>query len=160
MNIFDCAITMEEKAKAYYQQLEKDTTLPEQKNLFSLLVAAEEQHIEALVEMKEQAGGAGAEVDAASAPQEMLKLYDKETILKEMQTDADLFLHAVHEEERDIKYYEDLAAEVEDAGVRVNILLLAEEERKHLEVVENVYSYAEAPRTYMVAPEFSNLEDL
>ncbi|UFS70749.1 ferritin family protein [Geomonas sp. RF6] len=160
MNIFECAITKEEKAKAYYEHLEKESILPEQKQLFSLLAAAEQQHIDALRGMKETMAANGSELEMLNEPHEPTRLPDGENMVKEMKRNPDLFLHAVQEEERDISYYEDLAAKVEDAGVRVNLLLIAEEERKHLEVVENVYSYAEAPRNYLVAPEFGNMEEL
>ena len=49
MNIFDCAIKMEEEAKLYYEKLAAATNVPELKNLFTMLAAAEQEHHEALV---------------------------------------------------------------------------------------------------------------
>ena len=40
------------------------------------------------------------------------------------------------------------------------LLQLAEEERRHLEVVENIYAFMESPRTYLAWGEFANLEQL
>ena len=53
MNIFDCAIKMEEEARGYYENLAKAVTVPELKNLFSMLASAEKEHHDALVLMKE-----------------------------------------------------------------------------------------------------------
>jgi hypothetical protein len=35
---------------------------------------------------------------------------------------------------------------------------IAEEEKKHLNIIENIYSFVESPRTYLAWGEFSNLE--
>jgi hypothetical protein len=36
---------------------------------------------------------------------------------------------------------------------------IAEEERHHLEVMENIYDFVESPRTYLAWGEFSNLRE-
>ena len=38
--------------------------------------------------------------------------------------------------------------------------MLAEEERRHLNVVEHIYDFVEAPRTFLAWREFSNLQEL
>jgi rubrerythrin len=53
MNIFDCAIKMEEEARMYYEKLAADTAVPELKNLFTMLAESEQEHHDALVELKE-----------------------------------------------------------------------------------------------------------
>jgi rubrerythrin len=157
MNIFDCAIKVEQRAKECYELLEKESTLPEMKSLFSLLAEAEQEHIGTLMRMKESTA-AGAEL--AEPECSRIPLMAKDQILREVSSDSDFFIHAVHGEEEDIRYYEELAARAQDERLRQGLLLLAEEERKHLDVVENIYSFAEAPRTYLAWQEFGNLQEL
>src|SRR5689334_17434 len=52
MNVFDCAIKMEEEARMYYEKLAATTTVPELKSLFTMLAAAEQEHHDVLVKMK------------------------------------------------------------------------------------------------------------
>jgi hypothetical protein len=37
--------------------------------------------------------------------------------------------------------------------------MLADEERKHLEIMENIYDFVEAPKNYLAWGEFGNLKD-
>jgi rubrerythrin len=38
--------------------------------------------------------------------------------------------------------------------------MLAAEERRHLNMVENIYDFVEAPRSFLAWGEFSNLREL
>ena len=49
MNVFDCAIKMEQEARILYEKMAKDTAVPELKNLFTLLAESEQEHHDALV---------------------------------------------------------------------------------------------------------------
>ena len=61
MNIFDCAIKMEEDARGHYEMLAKATTVPELKNIFTLLAGAEKEHYETLKKMRERVDPASAQ---------------------------------------------------------------------------------------------------
>ena len=50
MDIFKCAIKMEEEARSYYEKLAAAAVVPELKNLFTLLSESEQEHHDALVE--------------------------------------------------------------------------------------------------------------
>lgn len=160
MNIFDCAIKMEEQARGYYEKLASAAAVPELKNLFSMLAASEEEHHDTLVRMK--AGldpqktrfGALEEASCVFKP-----LLTKRDLMAELKNDPDSYRHAVQEEEKGVRFYEELAAKAKDEGTRGIILMIAEEERKHLNIVENIYSFVESPKTYLAWGEFSNLRE-
>ncbi len=38
--------------------------------------------------------------------------------------------------------------------------MLAEDEKEHLSIVENIYEFVEKPRTFLAWGEFSNLKEL
>ena len=160
MNIFDCAIKMEEDARGHYEMLAKATTVPELKNIFTLLAGAEKEHYETLKKMRERVDPASAQFaslnDAACA---FKKLLDRRQLMEELKDDLDAYQHVVKEEGESIKFYEELAAKAENEETSKLLRMIAEEERRHLSIVENIYAFIEAPKTYLAWGEFSNLRD-
>ncbi len=160
MNVFDCAIKMEEEAREYYEGLAKIATIAELRNLFSMLAAAEQEHHDALVGMKQgidpQKLRFGALDEAACV---FSPLLERRELMAELKEDPDAYRHAVRKEEEGVNFYEDLAAKAENEETRKVLLMIAAEERKHLNIVENIYSFVESPRTYLAWGEFSNLAE-
>jgi rubrerythrin len=160
MNVIDCAIKMEEEARMYYEKLVAAATVPELKNLFTLLAAAEQEHHDALVKMKKNMDPQKAEFKALQEAACLFKpLLAKRDIMAELKDDHDAYQHVVKEEERGIRFYEDLAAQAKDEGAREILLKIAAEERKHMNIVENIYSFVEEPKNYLAWGEFSNLKE-
>jgi rubrerythrin len=160
MNIFDCAISMEEDARAYYKKIADVSTIPEIKNLLTLLAEAEQEHRDILASMKESLAPQKAEFsvlkDAACVFRPLL---GKRDLMEELKDDPDAYRHIVIREEEDVRFYEDLAAKAQDGESRQILLLIAAEERKHLSIVENIYSFVESPRNYLAWGEFSNIKE-
>lgn len=112
------------------------------KKSFTILARAEQEHHDALVEMKSSIGSkiyhftALKEVECVFQP-----LLAKRDLISELKENPDAYQFVVKEEEKGIRSYEDLAAQVKDESVRKILLMIVAEERKHLSVVENVYSF-------------------
>ncbi len=160
MNVFDFAMRMEKESGEHYAQLAKATQSDELKQIFSLLADSEQEHYNHLALLK-----AGTEPGLAqSAVLETVKGHVDELLEKFIPTDVaesdyDGYRHAIKAEEESIRLYEELA-EHEPNGTTAQLLRqLAEEERHHLEVVENIYDFVESPQTYLAWGEFSNLRE-
>ena len=160
MNIFDCAIKMEEEARMCYEELAAAATEPELKNLFTILSAAEQEHHDALVKLK---GNVQPSENEFTALQEAAcafrPLLSKRDLMAELKNDPDAYLHVVKAEEKGIGFYEELADQAKEEGVREVLLKIAEEERKHLSIIENIYSFVESPKSFLAWGEFSNLSE-
>jgi rubrerythrin len=160
MNIFDCAISMEEDASAYYKKLSAEVNIPEIKSLLSILAAAELEHRDALIRMKNNPDSrhAGFTVlkEASCAFQPLL---GKRDIMDGLDNDPDAYKQIVRREEEDVRFYEELAANAQNEESRKLLLSIADEERKHLSIVENIYSFVESPKNYLAWGEFSNLKE-
>ena len=160
MNIFDCAIKMETEAGKHYEKLAAGASVPELKQLFSLLAAAEAEHLQALTKAKQR-------IDAETAAFSALKdaacvfrpLLGKRDLMEELENDPDAYRHVVKEEEESIEFYVKLADSTDNEETKALLLALAEEEKRHLSIIENIYSFLEAPRTYLAWGEFSNLQE-
>jgi len=160
MNVFDCAIKMEEQARVSCEKMAKAAAVPELKNLFSLLAAAEQEHRDVLVRMKESIDPHTAKFVALQEAACVFKpILAKRDLMAELKDDPDAYRQVVKEEGESVKFYEELAAETKDEGTRKILLMIADEELKHLNIVENIYSFVESPKTYLAWGEFSNLKE-
>jgi len=160
MTVFDCAIKREEEARLYYEKLAADATVPELKNLFTLLAESEQEHHDALLKMKEDVGPVKARFkglqEAECVFRPLLEKRDRMTDLKEY---PDAYQQVLKEEEEGVRFYEDLAAKAQDDGVRKILLMIVDEERKHLSIVDNIYSFVKSPKDFLASGEFSNLKE-
>jgi rubrerythrin len=161
MNIFDCAIKMEEEAAMTYQKLAENTTVAELKNLFTLLAESEQEHYDAFVKIKESVGPLKAKFkDLREAACLFKPLLAKRDLSAELLGQPDAYLHIVKEEEKGVQFYEDLAGQAKNAETRKILAMIANEERKHLNIVKNIYSFVESPKNFLAWGEFSNLNEL
>jgi len=162
MNILQCTIKMKQETRDHYQRLSEAVTENELKRLFSLLAAAEEEHIEKLVALSDGMGT----VDGLSlnALDESVCVFsphiDPRHLAETLQNDPDAYRHVVHEEEEAIEFFDQLEKQAENEQMKRICQVLADKEREHLTMLENIYFFVEEPRTYLEWGEFSNLKGL
>jgi len=160
MNVFDFAMRMEEESREHYEKLAMAAKTKEMKSIFTLLADSEREHHEHLTLLK-----AGTDPNLAQAAtlerlrERIHELVDDVAPADAMHSDYDGYRHAVRQEEMSIGIYEKLADQEPNKGAAEFMRQLAEEERHHLEVMENIYDFVEAPQTYLAWGEFSNLRE-
>ena len=160
MNAFDCAIKMEAEATLYYQKLAADVADHELKNLFTMLAQAEQEHHDALMQMKESTDIQKPQFSALEQASCLFKpLLAKRELLAKLKGDPDAYQMVISQEEEAVKLYQDMAEQTKDEGDRAMLLKIADEERKHLSIVENIYAFVESPKTFLASGEFSNLKE-
>lgn len=161
MNVFDFALKMEADGKAYYEKLAMETGIPEFKSIFSLLAAAEQNHHDALHAMKSGIDAAWAESKVLDHARNIfMKLLRMDYTHDKLLFDRDGYLHAINAEEESIKFYQDAANREGNPEAKKLLLMLVDEEKDHLSIVENIYDFVEKPRTFLAWGEFSNLKEL
>ncbi len=160
MKVFDFALKMEEDGKVFYEKLAAETSVPELKTIFSMLAAAEEEHHEAIAAMKKDIPPGNADSKVLEKTKNVFQdLLERKTALEMLKGDPDGYRHAIKFAMTGIKLYEEMA-EKESNPVAAKILrMLADEERKHLEIMENIYDFVEAPKDFLAWGEFSNLKE-
>jgi rubrerythrin len=160
MNVFDCAIKMEKEARLYYEALAANADQQDLKNLFTMLAAAEQEHHDALVQLQGSVEPHKAEFAALDQAACLFKpLLAQREVMAQLRETPDGYQMVVAQEEKGVELYQELAAQAKDEGVRQVLLKIAEEERRHLSIVENIYSFVESPRSYLASGEFSNLQE-
>jgi rubrerythrin len=159
MNVIDYALQMEADGKAYYQRLADQCGSPELQNLFSLLADAEQSHYDALARRRGEMDATAGNALMESAKNAFLRLTEMNSKAPFL-VDRDGYRHAVKAEEQSIGFYEKCAEKEESPEVRRLLQTLAEEERIHLNIVENIYDFVLSPKCFLAWREFSNLRDL
>ena len=162
MNILKCTIKMKEETQAHYERLAETVTNNELKQMFNLLAAAEHEHVDKLVVMKNTLGRMKApDIDKI---QESVCVYspqiDPRHLAEALRHDPDAYLHVVKEEEDTIEFFDQLGDQAESDQLRRIFRLQAAREREHLEMLEHIYFFVEEPRTFLEWGEFSNLKSL
>ena len=162
MNILECTIKMKQETRAHYARLAETVTDKELKRLFSLLAAAEDEHIEKLIALKTTMKTMDA--SAFNPLEESVCVFsphiDPRHLAETLRNDPDAYMHVVHEEEETIEFFDQLSDQADSEELKKICRLQAAKEREHLTMLENIYFFVEEPRTYLEWGEFSNLTSL
>ena len=159
MDIFDYAMRMEKDGENYYRQLVEKTDNKGIKAIFTMLAEEEVKHFKTVAQMRTQ------------RPQmpETTVLADAKNIFTQMKESGEQFDFAVkqrrlYEKAQDIEkksedFYRQKANEVEQQYQRELFLKLAEEEKKHYFLLENIIQLVSRPQTWLENAEFYHLEE-
>ena len=162
MNVLECTIKMKKETRAHYERLAGAVADVELKRLFSLLAAAEDEHIEKLEEA--QARVSRVAVQDLGRLDESVCVYsphiDPRHLAEALRHDPDAYRHVVQEEEETIEYFDKLGDQAESEELKRLCRLQAAREREHLAMLEQIYFFVEEPRTYLEWGELSNLKAL
>jgi len=162
MNILECTIKMKRETRAHYERLAEAVSEVDLKRLFALLAAAEEEHIDKLVALKNDMKKRN--VKDFNRLEESVCVYsphiDPRHLAEALRHDPDAYRHVVQEEEETIEFFDQLGKEAESEQLKRICRLQAAKEREHLTMLENIYFFVEEPRTYLEWGEFSNLKTL
>jgi rubrerythrin len=162
MNILECTLKMKRETQAHYEQLAELATETDLKRLFTLMAAAEGEHIDKLTVLKNDLDT--FKVLDTKSLEESVCVYsphiDPRHLAEALSHDPDAYRHVVAEEEGTIEFFDQLGKEAETEELKRICRLQADKEREHLQTLENIYFFVEEPRTYLEWGEFSNLKSL
>ena len=161
MNVFDFAMKMELQGKACYENLAASTQMAGLRNIFNGLAADEQKHYEVFRGLKE--GKAFDMADsrmleqAKSVFRELVGDKERTTGLHE---DLDGYRLGLKIEADSVKLYEDMAKKEQNPETVQLYLRIANEEKKHFNIMENICDFVMKPKYFLEWREFSNLHEL
>jgi rubrerythrin len=145
-DLLDKAIMREQEAFDFYSKLGNTVTDPTAKDALQFLAGQEKKHKEFLVSYKSGNTGSGALRMSEVIDYKIAQYLDKPDIKKDLDT-KDIYLVAAHRELNSYNFYKGLA-DIQPAGeVKEMLLKMANEEMKHKEKVEYLYSNTAFPQT-------------
>jgi rubrerythrin len=161
MNVFDFAMKMELDGKAYYEKLATETPSVGLKTTFTMLAADEQKHYDVIQDIK--AGSVRVMADTTvleQAKNVFQDLLGDKTIAGSLKKELDGYRHAMKIEADSVRLYEDMEQKETKPEIAQLFLKIAAEEKKHYNIMENLYDFVLAPQNFLAWGEFSNLKEL
>ncbi len=161
MNVFDYALQLEQDGKAFYRKLAAESASPGLRKIFTELADDEQKHYNLFKKLQEQQP-VDSVVDSAAlenAKRIFTELEADQAGIDLLQSNLDAYRYAMKVEKESAELYEEAAAEEADEKIKQLLLKIALEERKHLNILENVFDFVNKPNQSLVWGEFSNLEE-
>lgn len=158
MNVIEFAMKMERDGQAFYEKAAEAAPQPELKEIFLYLAKEEERHFSIFKNMQEGDTEAAIKVLGDSA---MAKTKNVFVQLIEENGDTSFsddvrktWAEALKIEEKSVKLYADEAAKTKDADRKDLLEQIAEEERSHVYLIDNMLSFMADPQTFAESQNF------
>jgi len=139
LTLIDTAIQREEDAYAFYNDLHDRASDAAVKDTLEYIAGEEKKHRAFLVKYRE-GGFDTSSLRLSDVTYYQIAEYQKEPAIDEKMSSADVYLVASHRESRSHKFYTELANLQTDAAAKSMLLKMANEELKHKEKMEYLYS--------------------
>jgi rubrerythrin len=160
MDVYEFAKQMELDGKAYYERLATETAFPGLKSIFGMLAADEQKHHDTILAMQQGRGGQMADTAVLETARNVFQELRESNTLAGGATRAwEGYRHAMKVEADSVRLYEDMAKKEQDADTVMLLLKIANEEKKHYNIMENLYELALKPEYFLAWREFSNLQE-
>jgi len=159
MNIFEFAMKMEKDGENYYRQLAEKVNNKGIQTILTMLADEEVKHYNALVKIqaqKPQMAETTILTDARNVFEQMKEGNEKFNIDVNQ---IELYKEAQKIEERSINFYLEKADEVTEEYQKELFLKLAEEEKKHYFLLENIIEFVSRPQTWLENAEWHHLDE-
>lgn len=160
MDIFDYAMKMEKDGEQYYRRVAEKVNNKGIKTILSMLADEEVKHYNALAKIKAKQPAEMAEtVILADAKNVFEQLNESGEKLNVDATQTELYREAQRIEEKSRVFYMEKAEEVSEKQQKELFLRLAEEEKKHYFLLENIIEFVSRPEHWLENAEFYHLEE-
>lgn len=166
MNVFEFAMKMEEDGRDYYESRAKASANPALKKIWQQLAQDEIKHYEIFRRFRD--GEVPRAAEMASQGTQILE--GTKTLFEEYAAKEDLSSFGGDElaawekaKEMEIEtenFYREKSGEEKDQKIASSFNLLADEEKKHVHLIEHVLEFLRAPRQWLDDAEWSNLDQM
>jgi rubrerythrin len=161
MNIFEFAMEMELEGKAYYEKLASETGVVGLKAIFTNLAADEKKHYDTIQALQRGADGKMADTAVQDKARNVFQdLIGDKNLVGSLTKSLDGYQYAREIEAKSVKFYEDAAKKADNPDAARILLRIADEEKKHYNIMDNLYDLVLAPQNFLAWGEFSNLKEL
>jgi len=160
MDIFEFAMEKEKYAEAHYRKLAGRIGHAGLEGILLMLADEEAKHFQIVQQMKTAAPPSLTETSVLQDAKAVFEKMDRgaETFAFDT-SEVDLYRKACDIEAESKKYYLEKAREVTDPDQREIFEKLAEEEDKHLLLVQGLCDFVAKPETFLENAEFNHFDD-
>ena len=160
MNIFEFAKKMEKDGEAYYSRLAGYADSNGLRNILEMLSDAERKHYNVLLEMEKGASPVVQETNILDNAKNVFESMDRnffgpDTPLPQIEA----YKKALSIEKVSREFYEQKAGEAGDQSPKAVFLKIAEEEKQHFFLMEEMLKFMQRPYRWLENAEWSHFEE-
>jgi len=166
MDVIEFAMKMEQDGMAFYKRSADKTSDPELKQIFMTLVEEEARHYQIFKSLKDDPSKITEGV-SFSAPENLATVKNIFEQLSNSPADQkfgddiiSVWTEAMRLEEKAQAFYKDKGKEEADAATKKLLLAIAEEENRHVHMIDAVLMYLKHPQAFADSAQFSNFMSL
>ncbi len=159
MNIFDFAMEKEKFSEDYYRQLAVKSNNKGLETIFNMLADEEAKHYKIVLDMKKDIAPDLAETTVLSGARNIFeKMRESAQNFNLNISQTELYKKALNIEQQSRDFYLEKANEVAKSQKEF-FLKLADEEKKHYFLLENIIEFVSRPETWLENAEFYHLDE-
>ncbi len=159
MDIFEYAMQMEKDGEDYYRQLADQTENKGVKTILKMLADDEVKHYNTIEEMKTKKPQMAETAILADAKNVFVQIKGSNEKFDFDTSEIELYKKAQDIEKRSEDFYREKVNQVEKKYQKDIFLKLADEEKKHYFLLENIIQFVSRPETWLENAEFCHLEE-
>jgi rubrerythrin len=159
MNVYEYAMKVEKDGERYYRELAEKSPDEGLKAILNMLADEEVKHYVVFERMNnEKIIPTQPHVDIFKHTQNIFQKLQKNNASPSFTQDQiEMYKRAFRLEENSYKFYTEKALMMEEGEQKKAFLRIAEEERQHMLLLENLVDYVSAPVQWIESAEFNNL---
>ncbi len=160
MDIFEFALEKEKFSEEYYRDLAHRANHAGLRNILTMLADEEAKHYQAIERMRTETPEHVTDVPILDRAREVFEKMRGAPKKFDFQiNEAELYRKACQIEEQSKKFYLERAEEAQDPEQERIFRLLAQEEDKHLYLMESLYSFVSKPESFLENAEMYHFDD-
>ena len=159
VNIFIYAMQMEKDGEDYYYQLAQQTANEGLRTILEMLAAEEAGHYRIIDKMRTARPDMAETTILSDAKNVFVQIMESNESFDFDLGQTDLYRKAQDIEKKSCDFYLEKADEVEEEYQKEIFLRLADEEKKHYFLLENIVEFVSRPETWLENAEFHHLEE-
>jgi rubrerythrin len=161
MDVFEFAMNMEREGEEYYRNLVQRTNDEGLKSIFTMLANAEVKHFEVVRQLKENAGHPEMAEDTLfdDTKNVFIRMKEEGQVFNFDVSHKDIYRKALDIEKKSHEFYAEKVIEVDAEETKSLLLRLAEEEKKHIFLMENIIEFISRPETWLENAEWYHLDE-
>lgn len=155
MDILEFALEKERLSREYYQQLAAKAGNIGLHNILEMLAEEESIHCHVIESMRSHIPPKLTETDVLREAKDIFNGIKESVDQFDFSiSEAELYRNARDKEQKSMEFYKQKAAQVDNKTHKEIFHKLAEEEQKHMIVIDNICEFVESPECYLENAEF------
>ena len=158
MDIFEFAMKFEKDGESYYREIASRTGDKGLSTIMNMMADEEVRHYEILKEMKSHV----PDLPTTDILERVKNVFEQKAndpgYFNPQEEQVELYKHAQDLEKQSEDFYREKANRVDDAGQKAVLEKLADEEKRHWYILENIIQFIMRPKFWLHDREFGNLE--